>query len=124
MCEEFNENHMTLSNLKQYYEEGNLGKYIAEKEKQLVEAMTARYGGSDKVYVSNIVQKRESYKELRVYASIHIPVNNAEFIGHRNVEGYVQCENLAEMAAVSNLLFAGITVAIDKSTLEILETVS
>ena len=122
MCEELNQPRLQL--VSQFYEEeGSLAKYIGEKEKQLVAEMTERYGGSDKVFVSNIRQKRESYKELRVYAMIHVPVKNSEFEGYQKVEGYVQCSSLTEMSAVSNLLFAGITAAIDKNTLEILETI-
>ena len=122
MCEELNQPRLQL--VSQFYEEeGSLAKYIGEKEKQLVAEMTERYGGSDKVFVSNIRQKRESYKELRVYAMIHVPVKNSEFEGYQKVEGYVQCSSLSEMSAVSNLLFAGITAAIDKNTLEILETI-
>ena len=122
MCEELNQPRLQL--VSQFYEEeGSLAKYIGEKEKQLVAEMTERYGGSDKVFVSNIRQKRESYKELRVYAMIHVPVKNSEFEGYQKVEGYVQCSSLTEMSAVSNLLFAGITAAVDKNTLEILETI-
>ena len=123
MSDAFNETPK-LSQVSQFYEEeGSLAKYIDEKEKQLVAEMTERYGGSDKVFVSNIRQKRESYKELRVYAMIHVPVKNSEFEGYQKVEGYVQCSSLTEMSAVSNLLFAGITAAVDKNTLEILETI-
>jgi len=103
---------------------GELTRYIMQQEKEQFDKIAVRYGGTDSIYIANIDAHREVFKELKVYVAIQVPVKNADFKGCQIVEGFLQCSSLADLASVSGMLLTGVTVVIDKSTLEVLETVS
>lgn len=90
-----------------------------KKEQEAFTKIASRHGGHESVYVSNIEAHREAYRELKVYVTIRISIDNKEFKGLKTIEGHIQCSTLA---AISDLMFAGTAVVIEKSSLEILET--
>lgn len=95
---------------------------IKQRELRTLASATERWGGSEKVYAANIVNHREDYKSLTVYATIHVRINNTEFSGCQLIEGHIHCASLSELSAVVALMLTGYAVIIDKSSLEILET--
>lgn len=105
-----------------YYSADETGRYIHKKEQEAFTKIASRHGGHESVYVSNIEAHREAYRELKVYVTIRISIDNEEFKGLKTIEGHIQCSTLAELAAISDLIFAGTAVVIEKSSLEILET--
>jgi hypothetical protein len=78
------------------------------------------YGG--KVYVGTIIGRREVFKDLCLYATIHYPVQTANNgCTPKQIEGYLKCSTLAELALVARSLSVGKTLILDRATLEILE---
>ena len=79
------------------------------------------YGGTSKVFVGEIIGRREVLKELCLYVTITFPVSDTDFKGTQQVEGYLKLSSLVELAAVAKLCNQGKTLVIDKETKEIIE---
>ena len=79
------------------------------------------YGGIDSVYVGSIMQRREVFKTLTLYATVHYPDLTTGGFTPKQVEGYLKCSSILELATVARSLSVGKTLIIDQSTLEILE---
>lgn len=79
------------------------------------------YGGLTCVYVGSVTQRREVFKTLTLYATIHFPDPTTGGFTPKQVEGYIKCSTLAELATVARSLSVGKTLIIDRATLEILE---
>ena len=78
-----------------------------------------QYG--DKVYVGEIIGKREVYKEIpTLYATIHFHIPDTST--PQLIEGYLKCSTLLELATIARGLSMGKILVIDRGTLEILES--
>ncbi|MDR3597069.1 hypothetical protein [Clostridium sp.] len=73
------------------------------------------------VYVGSIISRREVFKDLCLYATIHFPDPTTNGFTPQQVEGYIKCSTLSELATVAHSLSVGKTLIIDRETLEILE---
>jgi len=81
-----------------------------------------RHGGYSKVFVGEIMGRREDFNNLCFYATISYPVRNAEFKGTQRVEGHIKCSSLVEFAALSNIMHLGKILVLDKETKKIIES--
>ena len=79
------------------------------------------YGGIDSVYVGSIMQRREVFKTLTLYATIHYPDPITDGYTPQMVEGHIICSSIAELATVARSFSIGKILIIDRETLEILE---
>lgn len=79
------------------------------------------YGGLSAVHVGTIIARREVFKTLTLYAIIHYPDPTTGGYTPQQVEGYLKCSSILELATVARSLSIGKTLIIDRTTLEILE---
>lgn len=81
-----------------------------------------QYGDTSVVHVGTIISRREVYKEPpTLYATIHYPDPTTDGYTPQQIEGYLKCSSILELAAVARSLSVGKTLVIDRETLEILE---
>lgn len=104
-----------------YLTDTELAAYIKQKEEEAYAKNASRYP-SNSVHIAEIYEHREVFRELRVYVTIRPAVDGTEEDGWTEVEGFIQCSTLADLAAVSGMVLTGVMVIMDKSTLEVLET--
>ena len=100
-----------------------LGDFIRNRELEAYNKIAARHEAGS-VYIAEISEHRESFKELRVYATVRPAVDGDEDGSWHTVEGFIQCSSLAEVATISGLMLTGLVAVIDRNNLEILETVT
>lgn len=75
----------------------------------------------DNAYVGQILQRREVFSTLTLYATVHFPDLTTGGFTPKTIEGYLKCSTLSELATVARSLSIGKTLIIDRATLEILE---
>jgi len=80
------------------------------------------YGGLCNVYVGDLLGRREVYKELCLYATIHFHSQSANDCVPQQIEGHIKCSTILELATVARGLSMGKILVIDKETKEILES--
>lgn len=100
-----------------------MNKYIRERELAAYNKNASRYPDGS-VYIAEISEHREVFRELRVYVTIRPAVDGTEEGGWTEVEGYIQCASLADVAAISGMVLTGVMIIMCKETLEVLETVT
>jgi len=106
-----------------YLTDVELAAYIKQKEEEAYNKNASRYPANS-VHIAEIHEHREVFKELRVYVTIRPAVDGTEEGGWIEVEGFIQCASLADLAAVSAMVLTGVMVIMDKVTFEVLETVT
>lgn len=79
------------------------------------------YGGLSVICIGTIMQRRESFKTLTLYATIHYPDPTTGGFTPQQVEGHLKCSSILELATVARSLSVGKTLIVDRKTLEILE---
>jgi len=97
--------------------------FIKQKEEEAYTKNSSRYTAGS-VHIAEIHEHREVFKELRVYITIRPAIDGTEEGGWTEVEGFIQCASLADLAAISGMVLTGVMVIMDKVTLEVLETVT
>lgn len=100
-----------------------MNEYIRERELAAYNKNASRYPDGS-VYIAEISEHREVFRELRVYVTIRPAVDGTEEGGWTEVEGFIQCATLADLAAISGMVLSGVMIIMDKLTLEVLETVT
>lgn len=80
-----------------------------------------QYGGTSVVYIGSILGRREVFRTLTLYATIHYSDPTTGGFTPQVVEGRLKCSSILELSTVARSLSVGKTLIIDRETLDILE---
>lgn len=100
--------------------------YENERKRKIkaYEKIAERHGGASKVIVGSIVDFRENYAENRFYATVETPVEEEDFSGVRKTEAFIEVADAVGVVAMTDNLYCGRVVVIDRRTGKITEATS